>query len=396
MQKSKFILGGFLAMAVSLVMMAGCVSGDNEVQNENNNSEAVENEGSANANAIADIIAATDFVVGEFSHSDGLDDNGFWQGVTALNYVEIFNHSAMPIPREIHHVSDDVVQAEVDGILSFFVGSRQVTDRAVEDGDTINIDFVGSIDGVEFDGGSTNGQGMDVTIGVTQFIDDFLYQLIGGMPGDVINVEVTFPNDYHVPELAGEPALFVTTINYISEPEESVLSDEFVAENLLMFYGWATVAEMNEAIAEHFRESAVMQYLVEYLTTSVTIHSIPAIIVEYQGNSMIENFRAGAEQSGIEFDEFIDLTMEASNVEELIEMHIRDIEREAVRSLVIQAIAEDAGILVSVDDVTEYFVNNVGTDDFSMYEEMYGLPFLKMIVLSDLVFAHLKENAVLE
>ena len=89
------------------------------------------------------------------------------------------------------------------------------TSLTVEDGDTVNIDYVGSIDGVEFDGGSTNGQGTDLTIGSGLYIDDFEEQLIGSHPGDTVDVNVTFPEDYSSQDLQGKDALFVVTINGI-------------------------------------------------------------------------------------------------------------------------------------------------------------------------------------
>ena len=81
------------------------------------------------------------------------------------------------------------------------------TSLTVEDGDTVNIDYVGSIDGVEFDGGSTNGQGTDLTIGSGLYIDDFEEQLIGSHPGDTVEVNVTFPDDYSSEDLQGQDAL---------------------------------------------------------------------------------------------------------------------------------------------------------------------------------------------
>ena len=89
------------------------------------------------------------------------------------------------------------------------------TSLTVEDGDTVNIDYVGSIDGVEFDGGSTNGQGTDLTIGSGLYIDDFEEQLIGSHPGDTVEVNVTFPDDYSSEDFQGQDALFEVTINGI-------------------------------------------------------------------------------------------------------------------------------------------------------------------------------------
>lgn len=87
----------------------------------------------------------------------------------------------------------------------------------VKDGDTVNIDYIGYIAGEEFSGGNTNGAGTDLVIGSNSYIDDFEEQLIGAHPGDQVEVRVTFPEDYHEESLAGQEALFLTTVNGIYE-----------------------------------------------------------------------------------------------------------------------------------------------------------------------------------
>ena len=89
------------------------------------------------------------------------------------------------------------------------------TSLTIEDGDTVNIDYVGSIDGVEFQGGNTEGNGADLVIGSHSYIDDFEEQLIGHHPGDSVDVTVTFPEDYGKDELNGKEALFKVTVNGI-------------------------------------------------------------------------------------------------------------------------------------------------------------------------------------
>lgn len=91
------------------------------------------------------------------------------------------------------------------------------TSLTVQDGDSVNIDYVGSIDGVEFDSGSTNGAGTTLVIGSGSYIDDFEEQLIGSHPGDTVDVNVTFPENYGNEELNGKDALFKVTINGIYE-----------------------------------------------------------------------------------------------------------------------------------------------------------------------------------
>ncbi len=100
-------------------------------------------------------------------------------------------------------------------------GLRRISTDAsltVEGGDTVNIDYVGSVDGVEFEGGSTQGQGTDLVIGSGSYIDDFEEQLIGAHPGDEVDVYATFPDPYNNnPDLSGKEALFEVTINGIYE-----------------------------------------------------------------------------------------------------------------------------------------------------------------------------------
>ena len=89
------------------------------------------------------------------------------------------------------------------------------TSLTVESGDTVNIDYLGTVDGVEFEGGSTDGAGTDLVIGSGSYIDGFEDQLIGAHPGDTVEVNVTFPEDYGVEDLNGKAAVFTVTINGI-------------------------------------------------------------------------------------------------------------------------------------------------------------------------------------
>ena len=91
------------------------------------------------------------------------------------------------------------------------------TSLTVESGDTVNIDYVGTVDGVEFEGGSTDGLGTDLVIGSGSYIDGFEDQLIGAHPGDTVEVNVTFPEDYGVEDLNGKAAVFTVTVNGIYE-----------------------------------------------------------------------------------------------------------------------------------------------------------------------------------
>jgi len=385
MKKSFKVL---LPMVVILMLAFTACNNDSDESNGNPNNETV--------NSTQNTPQNNSNYQPEFDYSQGLDENGFWAGITALNYVDLFDIMNIVVPHDVHYIPAAAIQSEVDHILMFFAGSTHIFDRAVAHGDTIDIDFVGSVDGVEFAGGSTNGMGMEVTIGVTQFIDDFLYQLIGVMPGDTINVEVTFPDDYFEPSLAGLGALFITTVNFILEPGEVELNDEFVATNLAIFEGWTTVDEMWNGIENDMRRGPLQQFIGEMLINETTVSSVPQSIITYQKNSILEEYRMGAVDSGMELEHFIHMFMGIESIDELIAIHEDDIIEQATFFLIIQAVAEEAGIRITADDLEAYFLNFSGSSDYSMFEDLFGLPYLKKIILSQHVLEFLIDNVVFE
>ena len=387
MKSYKNFLCFMLVITMLLVPLAGCGSKNDNSADAAASADPTETAGTDNTSEEPVNDTSADNTA--FSYSEGIDENGFFEGITALDYVEIFDYKALTIPSDLHQISEDKLQAEIDNILTYYSTKEQVTNRAVVDGDTVNIDYVGSADGVEFDGGSTSGAGTDVTIGVTSYIDDFLEQLIGHMPGETFNVEVTFPDVYQNESLQGKDAVFVTTINYIVETEQPELTDDFVETNLTASYGWKTVAEMKEDISAELKETAIQPFISEYMTNEVTISSVPDKLTEYQEKAMLQYYRDGAEYYSMEFEEFISV-MGVSSVDELIESNRDSYLQSAKYTLVAQAVAEDADISVSEDDMVGYF------NDYSQYEEKYGLPYLKQIVLFQKVISYIIDNATLE
>ena len=332
---------------------------------------------------------------GDSAGGEYISETGFWIGLKALDYVEMFNYKALSIPNDVHFISDDALQDEIKNMLAEYSTELQVTDRTVNDGDTVNIDYVGSINGVEFEGGSTGGAGTDVTIGVTIYIDDFLEQLIGNMPGNTINVEVTFPDDYHAEDLKGKDAVFVTTINYIVESEEPELNDAFVAANFSDHYGWKTVAEMKAGMKSEMQKDAIRQYIKKHFTTEVKIKSVPERMIQYQEENMINYYKGYAEMYGMTLDEFLNSFVGFANADELTEHYKTNNIEEATYLLVIQAIAEDMKFSISEEDMEAYFLKFAGSSDYTQYIEQYGLPYLKNIVLSQKVLDYIVENAIL-
>jgi len=369
----------FLALAMTLLILAGCDKSEEKSNESGNSSEPTRS---------ADVDQPQNSAS---SYSDSIDENGFFKNIRALDHIEMFDYHAITIPNEVHQISDEDLQSEIDYIMSEYTSGDQITDRAVEDGDTVNIDFDGSVDDVAFDGGSTGGGGTDVTIGVTQYIDDFLEQLIGHMPGETINVEVTFPDDYGQEELNGKDAVFVTTINYIVNKE---LTDDFVSENLFDNYGWTTVAEMKESLLTDMKKYSIQQYIKQYMTTEVIVNSLPEQLMDYQINAMLSFYQDYADYNGIDFEELISYEG-FSSVDELIEAYYDTNMTNATYLLILIAVAEDAGLTVSDDDVAAYFLRYENTSDYSSFVEQYGLGYIKHNVLCQKVVDYIVSNAVL-
>jgi len=329
------------------------------------------------------------------NYSDGIDENGFWANIKASDYVQLAKYTEILIPSDIHSISDEALKNEIDSILALYSTTEQITDRAIKDGDTVNIDYTGTIDGVEFEGGSTNGLGTEVTIGVTNYIDDFLEQLIGHTPGESFNVEVTFPEDYGVEELNGKDAVFAVTLNYIVESVTPSLSDEFVAENLSAYYGWNTVSDMETSIREDMKISSVSNYIRNYLVDNAIIKSLPEKLIKHQEQLLLLYFQSSALSYNMEFNEFLNNVLGFTDTDELLQFYADSNRRNAEFSLIMQAIAEDANITISNNDVAEYFKYYQGTDDYSTYKEIYGMPYIKQVVLNQAVMDYLIKNAVL-
>lgn len=331
-----------------------------------------------------------------FSFSNGINNDGHWKGVKALKYVTLCDYNEISIPSDVHSIPDDAIQSEIDSIMADYTTEEQVTDRAIVDGDTVNIDYVGSIDGVAFDGGSTQGQGTEVTIGVTQYIDDFLEQLIGHIPGESFDVNVTFPEEYGVDNLNGKDAVFAVTVNYIVNAVTPELTDDFVTENLSDAHGWNTVTEMKSGIESDLQRSAVEDYVQGYILQNSTVSKLPQSLITYEENVILNSYQDYADQYQMSLDEFFNEYMNGATTDQLLEQYRDNNTQTATLNLILQAVAEDAGFSVNDDDVAVFFAKQMGAEDYSTFEETYGMPYLKMAVLQHTVITYLADNAVME
>ena len=243
-----------------------------------------------------------------YDYSAGLTEEGFFEGVTALDNVVLSDYHSYTIPEEATVATEDEIKSKIDAeIMAAYVTQEKDTDadRVVADGDSINIDFVGKIDGVEFEGGSTDGVGSDVVIGSGRFIDGFEDQIIGHKAGETFDITVTFPEDYGNEELNGKEAVFTITVNHIYKTIVPELTEDFVKENLSEYY--ESVADLKAQVAESIVDADTKNHIWGKLMSETTVTSYPQQIHDYEVETRKANIRTSAAQYNMEVEKFLPL-----------------------------------------------------------------------------------------
>lgn len=225
--------------------------------------------------------------------------------------------------------------------------------REIQKDDIATIDFVGSVDGVEFEGGK--GEDYPLTIGSGTFIPGFEDQLIGHKAGETVDVKVTFPENYGAKDLAGKEALFVTTIKVVKEKQVPAADDEFASEvsefDTLDEYKKdlkKTLKEQKEKAATTTNERNVIAQVVENASVE-----IPAPMLEAQLDNMLYDYQTRLAQQGIPMDQYLQIT--GQTVEQIKDQMKESAEKNLKTSLVIEAIMEKENISVADERVDEEF-----------------------------------------
>ena len=323
-------------------------------------------------------------------YSQGLTADGYYD-VKASDFITLPEYKGIVIPEEYKTVEDSEVLEELDGLTEYYEYTVEIKDRAVADGDQVNIAYVGTIDGEAFDGGTSTGT--TVTIGVTNYVDGFLDQLVGHMPGEEVKVEVTFPEDYKDEKVAGKDAVFDTTINYIVGYETPELTDDFIKEHFEADYGVKTVAEMEEYIRQSMIDSSIRGYVDEYLMENIKYDTLPDSVIEHQKLITKANIEQQAAMYGMTADLLVYYYYGVESVDALFEQSPENFEVMAADLLMYQAIAEKEGIKVKNTDVADYMEELSGSREYEDYRNAYGMPYLKLMTMTDKALNVVLDNA---
>ena len=222
--------------------------------------------------------------------------------------VTLGEYKGVEVKREHTLVTEDEVNAEIEKERNKQAAEVSVEGRAVAEGDTVNLDYSGSVDGVKFAGGTAEAQ--TLKIGSHTFIPGFEEQMVGMNIGEEKDLEVTFPQEYHAEELAGKKAVFHVKVNGITETQLPALDDDFakdISEFDTLDEYKADVRAKLEAQAAERDNNAFTNAVIEKVMENATVE-IPEAMVERQIDSMVRNFEARLAQQGLKLADFIKYT----------------------------------------------------------------------------------------
>ena len=247
-------------------------------------------------------------------------------------------------------VSDEDVDARIERERNN-LAELVIKEGAAAEGDTVVIDFVGSVDGVEFDGGK--GDNFSLGLGSGQFIPGFEDQLVGQKAGETVDVVVTFPEDYQAADLAGKEAKFVTTIHEVKEKEVPALDDELAKDideevetlDELKEKYRKELAEGKEAAYKDAVESAAIDLAVE----NAEIVDLPEEMVHEEVHRSVNEFLGNMQRQGISPDMYFQIT--GTTKEDLHKQHEADAEARTKTNLVIEAVAKAEGFEASAEEI---------------------------------------------
>ncbi len=313
--------------------------------------------------------------------------------------VTLGEYKGVEVKKEHTLVTEDDVNAEIEKERNKQAAEVSVDDRAVAEGDTVNLDYSGSVDGVKFAGGTAEGQ--TLKIGSHTFIPGFEEQMVGMNIGEEKDLNVTFPTEYHAPDLAGKEAVFHVKVNSITETQLPALDDDFAKDisefDTLDAYK-ADVRAKLEAQAAERDNNAFTNAVIEKVMANATVE-IPDAMVERQIDSMVRNFEARLAQQGLKIADFMKYT---GQDEKSFRNQYRDQAEKSVRAnLVLEAVENVEKFEAAEEEIDaeiEKFAKQIGqnVEDLKKNLTEGDREYFKADVIRDKAVKFLCDNAKAE
>ncbi|UXU55951.1 trigger factor [Staphylococcus agnetis] len=270
--------------------------------------------------------------------------------VTVEPEVELGDYKGLEIEKQNTELTDEEVEETIQQRLEAMADMVVKEDGKVEEGDTVNLDFDGYVDGEQFEGGQADGY--DLEIGSGMFIPGFEEQLVGLAVGEEKDVEVTFPEEYHAEELAGKPATFKTKINEIKSKEVPELDDELANE---LDSEANTVDEYKENLRKQLAENKATEAentQKEEAITKATDNAkvdIPNAMIKTEEDRMVQEFAQRLQQQGLNLETYFQISGQSED--DLRGQMKEDAEQRVKTNLTLAAIADAENIEATDEDV---------------------------------------------
>lgn len=321
------------------------------------------------------------------------------QDMETEQYVTIPDYSSMTVKAVKPDVTDDRIESYINAnILTTYA----VTDRAVAEGDAVKIDYIGKKDGVAFEGGTD--EGFILNIGSGTFIDGFEEGLIGVMPGETVDLPLTFPEDYHAEDLAGAEVVFTVSVHEIQESTDyasvtpellSLMGSTFTSKEEI----WADATKSVEENVQASYETNIKNAIMENLYEQSSFSSLPQHLIDEEiQNNNIYMEKVCSSYYGVDIETFV-TSFYGTTMDEYNAQIAQMCEETVKQYLIIEAVARAEGV-----EVTEDMMNKKAEEEAKEHQyesgaaliEDVGKTTYRMYMLHDQVMEKLIEKVTVE
>ena len=312
--------------------------------------------------------------------------------------VTLGEYKGVAVEKNVEKVTDEAVNARIQNDVERASTTQDVTDRAVENGDIVNLDYAGSVDGVAFEGGTAQGQSL--TIGSGMFIPGFEEQMVGMNIGEERDLSVKFPEQYHADNLAGKDAVFHVKVNGIQTKVRPELDDDFAADvsefDTFEAYKANIVADLEKNAADRAEanlEDALVQKVVDAADCD-----IPDAMIQDEITTMLREMEMRMMYQGIRFEDYLKYT--GQTLDQVRENYKPEAANRVKTQLVLEAVAKAENIVPTDEDVDETIADqakrmNRDVEEFKASLSEQQKEYLKETAGIKKVIDFLKANAVI-
>lgn len=392
--KKKVIMALLLGLCVTATGYTGAYASETETETVAETETAAKTETAAEEDTTEAASETSSEAASETAETEELGEEPEYK---ALDYVTLGQYKALEVTVCSLDVTEDEIQQQFYDDCSSHDKLLQVTEGEVAEGDVVNIDYVGSIDGVEFDGGTDKG--VDLTIGSGTFIPGFEDGLIGAAIGKEININVTFPENYGKTDVAGKDAVFAVTVNFVKKAPE--MTDDIVAE----ISDHKTVDEYRKGVEEQLKADKEAQQnsdkingILNQIYSASTINGYPEEVVNYRTAQMKAYYTQVAEQSDMTLADFLSNQLQMTE-EQFDQQCPAVIKQSMIQELLLKAVAESENMEISDEEYEagiEKYIKSTGAESKETLLSQYTEAEIRRSLIMDKALDFLKENTTVK